>query len=114
MDSRQERFTLPKIFSGAVNALTFSADGETLAAIGNDTRIALWDVASGNVKTNPYRARGIDRRSQLWSEAGTMASVEMNGRVIVWDLATGQARSMPGTLIVKLALVGLKRAAVRL
>lgn len=39
---------------GAVNAVAFSPDDRTLASVGNDTSLRLWDVATGDVLAEAY------------------------------------------------------------
>ena len=79
-----------------VRQLAFSPDSMTLAsASGAGTRIWLWDLRDGSVRT---RLRGHRQRVErlVFSPKGTtLASADGRGDVKLWDTATGQKRDLP-------------------
>lgn len=74
-----------------VKRVTFSADGGTLAAAGEDGAIATWDLASGqHVKT--MASAGKITALRFAPGIRTLASAAENGTVSLWDLQTGSLR----------------------
>jgi WD40 repeat protein len=71
-----------------VNHLTFSADGGTLAAAGEDGAIATWNLANGQVLKTIASAGKV---TALRFAPGTriLASASEDGTVDLWDLQTG-------------------------
>jgi serine/threonine protein kinase len=82
----------PRTMQGetAIASVAFSHDGRTLASGGEDSRIALWDVASAKLSRRlPAHTRTV--RSVAFSPDGrTLAWGGGDSRVELWDVASGQ------------------------
>ncbi|MFH0901239.1 MAG: protein kinase [Pseudomonadota bacterium] len=81
--------------SGAVNAVTFSPDGHTLAAACHDSSVYLLDVKTAI----PRVLRGVPgiMMSVAFSpDERSVAAGSFFGDVMVWDLGTGQQRVFKG------------------
>src|SRR5262245_51845833 len=74
-----------------VNALAFSPDGRTLAALGyQDGCISLWEVPSGRM-LRKWDADKADRCGELaFSPCGRFLACGSNDGVRLWDPSTGQ------------------------
>ena len=71
-----------------------SPDSRTVASIGGEPAIRLFDVRSGSqrVLEGPTRAVSL----LAWAANGVLASGELGGGVRLWDVASGAARRLPG------------------
>jgi WD40 repeat protein len=78
-------------YGGAVTAVAFSPDGQTLATASQGSEVALRDVASGQRRTS---LRGTAGAVLLVfsSDGRTMATATADGNVGVWDVASGRSR----------------------
>jgi serine/threonine protein kinase/WD40 repeat protein len=70
---------------GRVRAVAFSADGATLAAAGDDTRIALLDVASGSVRRYLAGHRAPVYTIAFSPDGSRIASGGNDNTIIIWD-----------------------------
>jgi WD40 repeat protein len=80
---------------GAVESVSFSPDGKTLASAASHCSIKLWDVASGrNTATMKEEGPGAKELPYLWATAAfspdgkNLATGGSFNRVKVWDVAT--------------------------
>ncbi len=74
-----------------IRALSFSADGSSIAGICEDQRVRLWDARSGELKrTIPFEKAEIERLV-LADRADLLASAGQDGRIQLWDMKTGEA-----------------------
>ena len=87
----------------AVESVSFSPDGKTLASACSGCSIKLWDVASGrNTATLKEKAPGAKKLPYLWATAAFSPDGKMFAtggwfnRVKVWDVAT-----LKGQLVVE-------------
>ena len=78
---------------GEVGVLTFAPDGATLASIGTDRHIRLWDTRTGKeIRSMPHEGWYISRL-QFSADGRRLASVSgWYSDVCVWDVATGKRR----------------------
>jgi WD40 repeat protein len=74
-----------------VNALAFSPDGRTLAALGyQDGCVSLWEVPSGRM-LRKWEGDDADRCGEIaFSPCGRLLAVASNDGLRLWDPATGQ------------------------
>ncbi|MEO6024842.1 MAG: hypothetical protein ABIP64_17365, partial [Burkholderiales bacterium] len=90
--SGEERSSLRSPFGTAVTDLVFSADGTLLAMLGQDTRIALWNVAESRLRKVLVGHRDIVASVAFAADRKSVASIAKDGQLIVWDLETGLQR----------------------
>jgi len=75
----------------AVWAVTFSPEGDVLAAASANGRVNLWDVASGALAgtfANPG-SRGVTG-VDICPDGELLAAADRNGRAYLWDVASGK------------------------
>ena len=76
--------------TGPVNAVAWSPDGTTLATVGDDGTVRLWDPATGQTTTTLTGHTG-PVYAVAWSPDGTtLATAGQDGTVRLWDPATRQ------------------------
>ena len=81
--------------SGYVTTAGFSVDGKTIATGAEDGTIRLWDLTSGDLRSQ-LRGAAVTVRSVAFNEDGSgIVSAGDDGSVIVWDVATGSPRLGP-------------------
>jgi len=73
---------------GEVTGLTFSADGQTLAAVAQDGTATIWDVESRSLGHRPLYVPGGAVGVSI-SADGKMLATAGGGGVQLWDVATG-------------------------
>jgi serine/threonine protein kinase/WD40 repeat protein len=70
--------------------VAWSAEGKTLATVGRDRLIYLWDVASGKL-VNTLRGQKTDGIKVTFNRSGELlASTDWEGMLRLWDPRTGQ------------------------
>jgi WD40 repeat protein len=74
--------------------LAFSPDGKILATAGDDTRLHLWDVASGRSCFEVPGHQGSVHRLAFTADGKQLVSSGLDGTVRTWDLATQQQRAV--------------------
>jgi len=71
-----------------LRAIAISPDGKLIVSGGNDGRVRLWDVQTGELLNAWYELRGID--DMAFSPDGKMV-VTAGGRIRLWDYEAGLA-----------------------
>ena len=71
-----------------MRSIAYSPNGTTLASVGDDPTIRLWDVATGVQKQT---LTGHGRQWVIWDlvfspDGSTLASGSRDGTVLLWDL----------------------------
>jgi WD40 repeat protein len=81
---------------GEVRALTFSPDGQTLAAATGDGVATVWNVASRSLRYEPFFVGGF-RAGLVFSPDGrTLATINAGGGVLLRDVTSGASLSVIG------------------
>ncbi len=74
--------------TSSVNSVAFSPDGATLASASGDDTIRLWDVATGQPRTDPLRGHTDSVVSVAFSPDGaTLASASGDDTIRLWDVS---------------------------
>ncbi len=74
----------------ALNALTLSADGKTLAGYSGDRSIYLWDAESGKEKGSLKNEQAFNPTLALSADGSLLAIASPNVPVRLWDVAAAQ------------------------
>ena len=83
-----------------LTTIAFSPDGKTLATVGNNNRIILWDVVSSQERMSiPVQSAAITAVA-FAPDGMTLAGVGDNGQIKLWNVVTGLERRtlFPGSL----------------
>jgi WD40 repeat protein len=82
-------------FPGYAKAVAFSPDGRSLAAVGNNRILCVWNLTCAASEPTQTIAIPIERASRIMfltdSQAVAITS-EYDGTILLWDLATRRAR----------------------
>jgi WD40 repeat protein len=70
----------------------FSPDGGTLATIGNDQRVVLWDVRSGQERLSLLGDGSPITAIAFAPDGRTLAAIGGGDRITLWDALSGQER----------------------
>jgi hypothetical protein len=83
--------------TGWIADAAFSPDGGTVATVGHDRLLKLWDPETGKCReTFAGPGRG-EFRAVAWSPDGTrLATTEIDGPLRLWDLCKGSHRELNG------------------
>ena len=85
----------PKKIEGGAEVAAFSQDGKYLATTGQDRFVRVWDAATGQLRTAPFR-HDYNVLAVALSQDGTyLATVDNQSVVRVWLAATGQPVGKP-------------------
>lgn len=80
-----------------IRQMAYSPDGRTLAAVGNDGNLTLWDTATRRVRSAAAPGQTDDATAVAFSpDGGTLVTDgggSGDGRVQVWDPATRHVRA---------------------
>ncbi|HEY7154502.1 MAG TPA: serine/threonine-protein kinase [Gemmataceae bacterium] len=76
---------------GAIHAVAFATDGETLATAGDDGFIKLWDVRSGDGRGNLAKDLGVIHGLAISPSGRLLAAVSADSVLRLWHLASHQA-----------------------
>jgi serine/threonine protein kinase/WD40 repeat protein len=83
--SGRQRFTIQRPFQWHEVRLAFSPDGRWITCAGNDTRVGLWDAATGK-ELAMYRGHTANVSAVAFSRDGQhLLSADATGSVKVWD-----------------------------
>jgi WD40 repeat protein len=84
------RVAVPR-FPNQVNQLTvaFSADGRMLASPARDGSVALWELATGKLRTTFEGHSGMLTAMTFTPDGATLISSGQEGQVLFWDLVQG-------------------------
>jgi WD40 repeat protein/DNA-binding SARP family transcriptional activator len=78
--------------------VTFTPDGRSVVTVGNDSRLLVWDVTSGSVRTTLAETGDMPLRGAVLSPDGTTAyTTDRTRDVIVWDLSSSHRLDRPFT-----------------
>jgi WD40 repeat protein len=80
----------PKVVAYAV---AFSPDGHTLAVIGLDRTISLWDVGSWTERTVLHGHQRFIAALAFAADGRALATASIDGTVKLWDVAAGRERA---------------------
>ena len=71
----------------ALNGVAYSPDGSTLAAVGSNGGVVLWDAAHDYTKL-PALASGTDPLNGVAfsPDGNTLAATRDDGKVVLWDI----------------------------
>lgn len=90
-DAKDElKHTLPGP-AGGVGAITFSADGKTLASGGAGDSVALWDAATGKEAGNLSGHQAAILSLAFSADAKSLAGGARDGQIVIWDLKQMEA-----------------------
>ena len=79
---------------GCAADVDFSPDGKTLASVGEDHRIRLWDASTGRpLRELPGHPEGV--RSIAFSPDGKLLASSSSSNIRLWDVATGRQIGEP-------------------
>ena len=74
-----------------VYRVVFSHDGQTVATVGRERTLRLWDARTGRLN-DTFQGHGADVESVTFSpDDRTIASVDDHGMIQFWDVASGAA-----------------------
>ncbi|MDP9301145.1 MAG: WD40 repeat domain-containing protein, partial [Actinomycetota bacterium] len=78
--------------------VTFTPDGRSVVTVGNDSRLLIWDVATGSVSTALAETGDLPLRGPVLSADGTTAyTTDRNRDVVIWDLSGRHRLDRPFT-----------------
>jgi WD40 repeat protein/DNA-binding SARP family transcriptional activator len=78
--------------------VTFTPDGRSVVTVGNDSRLLVWDVTTGSVRTTLAETGDMPLRGPVLSPDGTTAyTTDRTRDVIVWDLSGSHRLDRPFT-----------------
>lgn len=82
---------------GKVSFLAFGQDGGTLASVGHDRTVRLWDTRAGELKGTASGHKGLISSVAFSPSGTTLATAGHDGLLLLRDARTGDvARSLPG------------------
>jgi WD40 repeat protein len=88
--TRQERGHIDYAHAGPVFAVAFSADGNTLASAGRDGEVRIWNVASGKLVRELWRATFGVQTLAFSPLDGMLAGGSTDTWLYTWDSTTGR------------------------
>jgi WD40 repeat protein len=78
--------------------VTFTLDGRSVATVGNDSRLLIWDVATASVRTTLAETGHLPLRGPVLSADGAIGyTTDRNRDVVVWDLSGSHRLDRPFT-----------------
>lgn len=94
-----EPLSLLAAHSSAINSVSFTPDGETLAAACEDGTIRVWDLSTGEQKhTFTRREYSFGVHSVSFTADGRTLAATSFGRLDLWDIVTGVRKKLPVAL----------------
>ncbi|WPB82282.1 TIR domain-containing protein [Archangium violaceum] len=92
---REPGWMLLREHEGAINELSLSPDGGTLATASEDGTARLWDVTTGQSRVLSGHTAPV--LSVAFSpDGGTLATASEDGTARLWDVTTGQSHVLSG------------------
>jgi WD40 repeat protein len=76
---------------GAIHALAFGSDGDTLASAGADKAVLLWKVSAAKSQTLSEHQAPVNALA-FATDGKTLASGSADGAIVVWDATTAKKR----------------------
>ena len=70
----------------AANFIAYSPDGKTLAGVGDDDQIRLWDVKTGKLKRTYSGHTWLVESIAFSPDSKTLASGSWDGTILLWDV----------------------------
>jgi WD40 repeat protein/DNA-binding SARP family transcriptional activator len=78
--------------------VTFTPDGRSVVTVGNDSRLLVWDVTTGSVRTTLAQTGDMPLRGPVLSPDGATAyTTDRTRDVMVWDLSGSHRLDRPFT-----------------
>jgi WD40 repeat protein len=91
--TKEKKFALKVAKNRPVSFLTFSPDGETLAAIVYDTKeVQLWSLSPAQVRATLKGHDGLVRAAAFSPDGKTVATASTDSSARIWDGASGKEK----------------------
>ena len=75
---------------GPLSALTVSADGQRIMAVGRDAVWQAWEKSSGEIVSSSLGHNYLVSQLQVNPAGSRMASIDVSGKLFIWSVSNGQ------------------------